>query len=119
MDMPARWLCGAAAIVLGGALPAACAAMQAPLSAAYGKLPASFESNDGQADPAVKFLCRGRGHALFLTATEAVLSLDGPRHATAVVRLRLAGGNGHPRVAGRPPHTPFQPIQDTSAFACP
>lgn len=73
MDMPARWFRGAAAIVLGGALPVAGVAMQAP--AAYGKLPSSFEVNDGQVDRAVKFLCRGRGHAIFLTATEAVVSL--------------------------------------------
>src|SRR5207245_10091565 len=43
---------------------------------AYGKLPLSFEANDGQADPQVKFLSRGRAYTLFLTSTEAVLVLD-------------------------------------------
>src|SRR2546429_8971786 len=42
---------------------------------AYGKLPLSFEANDGQADPQVKFLSRGRGYTLFLTSTETVLVL--------------------------------------------
>src|SRR5437899_5727182 len=43
--------------------------------ATYGKLPLSFEANQGQADPQVKFLSRGRGYTLFLTSTEAVLTL--------------------------------------------
>jgi Beta-propeller repeat/Abnormal spindle-like microcephaly-assoc'd, ASPM-SPD-2-Hydin/Protein of unknown function (DUF1573) len=40
----------------------------------YGKLPLSFEPNQGQADAQVKFLSRGSGYALFLTSQEAVLS---------------------------------------------
>ncbi len=41
----------------------------------YGRLPLSFEANQGQTDSSVKFLSRGSGYTLFLTATEAVLSL--------------------------------------------
>jgi hypothetical protein len=41
----------------------------------YGKLPLSFEANQGQVDSQVKFLSRGQGCSLFLTATEAVLQL--------------------------------------------
>ena len=41
----------------------------------YGKLPLSFEVNRGQTDQAVKFLSRGKGYTLFLTSTDAVLSL--------------------------------------------
>jgi hypothetical protein len=37
------------------------------LSAAYGKLPISFEANNGQTDPSVQFLARGAGYTLFLT----------------------------------------------------
>jgi len=40
-----------------------------------GKLPMSFEPNQGQADEPVKFLSRGQGYNLQLTATEAVLRL--------------------------------------------
>ncbi len=43
---------------------------------AYGRLPLSFERNDGQADPEVKFLAHGRGYDLFLAPGEAKLSLD-------------------------------------------
>lgn len=42
----------------------------------YGKLPLSFEANQGQTDKQVKFLSRGSGYTLFLTPTEAVLSLN-------------------------------------------
>jgi Beta-propeller repeat len=41
----------------------------------YGRLPLSFEANEGQTDSQVKFLARGRKYTLFLTATEAVLTL--------------------------------------------
>jgi hypothetical protein len=41
----------------------------------YGKLPLSFEANQGQTDSDVKFLSRGSGYSLFLTSNEAVLAL--------------------------------------------
>src|SRR5512145_1607004 len=46
----------------------------------YGRLPMSFEVNQGQTDPQVRFLSRGSGYTLFLARTEAVLAL---RKATA------------------------------------
>jgi len=62
-------------------MPAAAAgqagsATRAHISEAYGKLPMSFEANQGQRDARVKFLARGRGYNLFLTPTEAVLALQ-------------------------------------------
>src|SRR5207248_8948369 len=41
----------------------------------YGKIPLSFEQNQGQADAAVKFLSRGPGYSLFLLSDRALLSL--------------------------------------------
>jgi hypothetical protein len=41
----------------------------------YARLPLGFEPNEGQTDSQVKFLARGRRYTLFLTATEAVLTL--------------------------------------------
>ena len=38
--------------------------------------PMAFEANQGQTDPEVKFLARGRGYNLFLTSTQCVLSLQ-------------------------------------------
>lgn len=45
---------------------------------AYGKLPLSFEANQGQADSQIKFLSRGSGYSLFLTPSEAVFTLSRP-----------------------------------------
>lgn len=39
-------------------------------------IPMFFEPNQGQTAPQVKFLARGRGYGLFLTADEAVLQLQ-------------------------------------------
>src|SRR2546427_564319 len=47
--------------------------------AAYLRQPLSFEPNQGQADSRVKFISRGRGYTLFLTSTDAVLSLRKPK----------------------------------------
>jgi len=45
--------------------------------APYGRLPLSFEANQGQSDPHVQFLTRGGSYTLFLTHSEAVLQLRG------------------------------------------
>lgn len=47
------------------------------------KMPLSFEPNLGQSYPSAKFLSRGQGYTLFLTAREAVLSMRdaAPREA--------------------------------------
>jgi len=62
----------------------------------YGKLPLSFEANQGQTDSQVKFLSQGRGYSLFLTSTEAVLSLRKPEAGPApegpTVNSRYAPG---------------------------
>src|SRR5262249_57921316 len=55
----------------------------APAAAAvqenFGRLPLSFEANVGQADAQVQYLARGAGYSLFLTATEAVMTLTPPQ----------------------------------------
>jgi hypothetical protein len=53
----------------------------------YGKLPLSFEPNQGQTDARVKFLARASGCTLFVTANEAVFAgRDG-----SVERMKLLG----------------------------
>src|SRR5437868_15205016 len=54
-------------------------AAQARVREAYGRLPLSFEANQGQTDRRVQFLSRGSGYTLFLTPCEAVLALSSPR----------------------------------------
>lgn len=80
--------------------------------AAYfaGQFPLTFEANAGQADGQVKFLSRGPGHSLSLTATEAVLQVwpeesklrDHQRRSgdPAILRMKLAGANPAPRIEG-------------------
>jgi hypothetical protein len=41
----------------------------------YGKIPLTFEANQGQADKSAKFLARGSGYGLYLTGHEAALML--------------------------------------------
>jgi hypothetical protein len=98
-------------------------AAQAQLAENYGKLPLSFEENEGQTSDKVKFFSRGPGYSLFLTPDEAVLALRKPEprstrhahepppvrmaHATpktqegAVLRMRLAGAREPARILGR------------------
>jgi len=71
----------------------------------YGNLPLSFEANNGQSDGQVRFISRGHRYGLFLTPTEAVLSLTGPTadggsNRNAVVRMKLTGANAQPTVTG-------------------
>jgi Beta-propeller repeat len=54
-------------------------ATQGKILQRYGKLPLSFEANQGQADTRVKFLSRGSGYTLFLTSDEAIFSLRGDK----------------------------------------
>ena len=54
---------------------AAIPAQKMRLAENYGKLPLSFEANQGQTDSRAKFLSHGRGYSLFLTGDEAVLTL--------------------------------------------
>jgi hypothetical protein len=83
----------------------------AAASASFAKLPLYFEPNHGQTDAAVRFRARGPGYNLFLTPTEAVLSLapgssrpkseDASTPPPAAVRLRFLGANPAPTVVGQ------------------
>jgi uncharacterized repeat protein (TIGR01451 family) len=70
-----------------------------------GQIPMAFEPNQGQTDSRVRFLSRGQGYSIFLTASEAVLEsrrvVAGSRsEQTSVVRMALAGSNPSPGVSG-------------------
>jgi YVTN family beta-propeller protein len=77
-------------------------ATQALINQNYGKLPLSFEVNQGQTDKQVKFLSRGNGYNLFLTPTEAVLALKPGKEQSSdmVLRMQLKGSNTAPQVIG-------------------
>ena len=85
------------------------AAHRARLAEAFGRLPLSFEPNQGQTDPTVKFLSHGRGYKLFLTPKEAVLRFHAPSQPAhspepargpVVLRMKLQGANGSTNMAG-------------------
>jgi hypothetical protein len=82
-------------------LPALSEASRQRAVASYGPLPLAFEANQGQTDPQVKYLARGAGYTLFLTADEAVLSLA----SDSALRMRMAGSNpnSHPAADDRLP----------------
>jgi len=109
----------------GGHIAAAkaAAAKEAPRwREAYGKLPLSFEENQGQTAEEVRYLAHGTGYELFLTPHEALLALRSrrhhdlsPLHRTAslrairkarkagqltALRIQFEGANLHPAVNG-------------------
>lgn len=51
----------------------------------YAALPVSFEANQGQTDPQVKYMARGNGYKLYLTSSQAILRVSG-RHGDSDVR---------------------------------
>ncbi|HYL84950.1 MAG TPA: SBBP repeat-containing protein [Candidatus Angelobacter sp.] len=95
-------------------------------AAAYGRLPLSFEENQGQTAREVRYVSHGRGYELFLTSQEAVLALQprkhldfSPAHRAATIRalreankaraaqqqltairLQLDGANPNPQISG-------------------
>ena len=93
-------------------------ANQALASDAYGKLPMSFELNQGQTDEQVKFMCRGSGYSVFLNSGEVVTALRKPlvdeksaksqpaesrkqeMTTDTVLGMKFVGGNPQPLVAG-------------------
>jgi hypothetical protein len=104
------------AISLASAATSAPAQASAPprqpvAAATYGKLPLSFEVNQGQTAPSVQFLSHGQGYTLFLRPGEAVLALRGAPLAeegtsragsgkpasttfeTSIVRMELVGAH--------------------------
>lgn len=61
----------------------------------YGKIPLSFEANQGQTDSRVKFLSHGSGYTLFLTGNEAVVSLPRREKGKEVVADRPSLAHRH------------------------
>jgi len=71
--------------------------------AILGQLPMIFEPNQGQADPAIKFISRGAGYTLFLDNSGVVVSLQN-RPSTGrsqhFLRMKLVGANAAAVTAG-------------------
>ena len=91
------------------------------VAAQFAQLPLRFEANEGQTDSQVKYLARGRGYTLFLTADAAVLALQKPASAGSkrasigsdpqdggnkIGVLQHAPGRRRSKCAGRGPGAP-------------
>ena len=59
------------------------------------QVPLSFEVNEGQAGPDVKFVSRGPNHSVLLTTDYALMRLGDPK-SQAAVRMKL--GDGHAKI---------------------
>ncbi len=108
-------------LLAGFAFPAATTATtdNPRVSGSYGRLPLHFEANQGQTHKDVRFLSRGSGYSLYLTAGEALLVLSTPnpdakrdrrttpaqpdtkvQMKTAALRMSLVGAARKPVVSG-------------------
>jgi hypothetical protein len=70
------------------------------MSRHFGDLPLSFEPNHGQSHKKAKFLSRGSGYRLFLSATEATIALNSSTESSDMLRMRIIGGNANGKVSG-------------------
>lgn len=103
---PATLLLTAATVLIAAqanGTPSSSAAGEKPKEAYRAQIVHHFERNEGQADPRVEFLARGRGYSLMLQPTGALLQVRSPRVqpvpaaevVTTRVRMELVGGNPH------------------------
>lgn len=98
----------AAATLLAGARDSSPRPARPAQAVPYEKLPLVFAVNLGQTDSRVRFLAHGRGYSVFATAEEIVLALHrreapaggGQAVRTAVLRLKLVGGNPDAEIVG-------------------
>jgi hypothetical protein len=102
--------------------PAATPQQRARVRASMDALPLAFEANQGQTDSQVKYLARGNGYTVFLTANDAVFALQSAaqnpaaraaaksahrtqaapapqKQRNAAIDMKLVGGNRHPQIA--------------------
>jgi uncharacterized protein (TIGR03437 family) len=78
--------------------PSPPALLNSPAASSYGKLPLSFEHNQGQTDARVQFVSRGAGYTIFLSPASATFALqrnakEANNAESAVVRMDLLGAN--------------------------
>jgi hypothetical protein len=108
MSLRSTAVIAAALLVCAAVVPDLSAATKAlnenRLIESYGKLPLSFEPNQGQAGAAVKFLSKGHGYTLLLTGNEAILALKNSSQAqNSVVHMKLTGADTSALISGTEP----------------
>lgn len=116
----------AAKLVTPAHAPVLSAEQRRRVQASLGAIPLAFEANQGQTDPQVKYMARGKGYTVFLTANDTVFALQSSamdssakaaaphlngkqpfgktrptpaaKDVTAAIRMRLMGGNAHAQI---------------------
>ena len=79
----------------------ASAAQNGRVRADLDALPLAFEANQGQTDPQVKYMARGKGYKLFLTSSKAIMSLPGSKRQSEVFDMMLNKRRGAAAVSAR------------------
>lgn len=69
------------------------------------RIPLSFEQNQGQSDPRVKYLSRGVGYNIVLTSQGAEIVPSNARHQGEIISIRLAGSAKQPKLLAMEPLT--------------
>lgn len=85
--------------------PATARKSQPELPASFGKLPLSFEANQGQLDSKVKYFARGDGYGILLKKNEAIFHLRGKdaNSAYSTVVLQFLQSNPAVTLSGEKP----------------
>src|SRR5207248_11042341 len=73
--------------------------------ATFAHIPLSFEQNVGQTDEHVRYVARGSGYTIFLTETDAVISLRDRQGVAGLLRLKPAWASGSARLVAGDPQT--------------
>ena len=69
------------------------------------KIPLYFEKNEGQIDPSVKYLTKGRGYSFYFSPQEIVMVLkkglkEDSRDTSSILKLQFVGAKQDPRILG-------------------
>jgi hypothetical protein len=92
------WVFGASFLIVAASAAQQTGVIQRPQpAAAYGKLPMTFEVNQGQTSAKAKFIARGQRYSAFLTAGGMLLSLRSARVTPAPASRTLSETHGRSR----------------------
>ncbi|MGA9509717.1 MAG: SBBP repeat-containing protein [Candidatus Sulfotelmatobacter sp.] len=89
------WVLGAGILLVAASAAQQTGMIQRPgLAAAYGKLPMTFEANQGQTSAKARFIARGQGYSALLTAGGMLLRLRPGRVAPAEASRTVSEAHG-------------------------
>ena len=72
---------------------------KAEITARLFKLPLSFEKNEGQTHPSVRYLTRGPGYAFYFASDEMSMVLQ-KASSSSVLKMHFSGANTNPNIIG-------------------